>query len=98
MQNKQIVKQKAVAVRYNAGEDSSPKVIASGEGFMANRILDKAKESDVTIYQDKELAEELSNINLGNNIPPSLYEVVAQILVFADSLDKKEMARINERN
>lgn len=95
MQDKQFSKQKAVALRYNSGVDSSPKVIASGEGLVANRILEKAKEADVAIYEDKELVEELTNINLGANIPPALYEVVAQILIFADSLDKKEMARLN---
>ena len=98
MEDKPLSRQKAVALRYNAGIDSSPKVIASGAGVLADKIIDTAKESDVTIYEDKELVEELTNINLGANIPPALYEVVAQILLFADALDKKELARLNESN
>lgn len=77
----------AIALEYNPEEDA-PKVIASGRGKLAERIIEKAKESDVPIHQDDKLADTLSRLEIGDMIPPELYEVVAEILVFVDSMDK----------
>ena len=52
------------------------------------KIIEKAKESDVPIYEDSKLASTLSKLELGDMIPPELYEVVAEILVFVDDCDK----------
>lgn len=81
--------QKAVALNYRPG-DRSPKVVAKGQGFVAQKILENARQNDVPIYEDKALVKELSNLEIGNNIPPELYDVVAQILVFVSDLDRKE--------
>ena len=51
-------------------------------------IIEKAKESDVPIHRDDKLAETLSRLEIGEMIPPELYEVVAEILIFVDSMDK----------
>ena len=48
----------------------------------------KAKESDVPLYKDNKLAATLSKLEIGDTIPPELYEVVAEILVFVDDMDK----------
>ena len=77
----------AIALEYNPEEDA-PKVIASGRGVIAERIIEKAKESDVPIHRDDKLADTLSRLEIGDAIPPELYEVVAEILVFVDSIDK----------
>lgn len=77
----------AIALEYNPEEDA-PKVIASGRGKLAERIIEKAKESDVPIHRDDKLADTLSRLDIGDMIPPELYEVVAEILVFVDSMDK----------
>ncbi|MBD5527973.1 MAG: flagellar biosynthesis protein FlhB [Lachnospiraceae bacterium] len=77
----------AIALEYNPEEDA-PKVIASGRGKLAERIIEKAKESDVPIHRDDKLADTLSRLEIGDMIPPELYEVVAEILVFVDSMDK----------
>ena len=77
----------AVALEYNPAEDA-PKVIASGRGIVAEKIIEKAKESDVPIHRDDKLADTLSRLEIGDMIPPELYEVVAEILVFVDSMDK----------
>ena len=55
---------------------------------MAERILEKAKEADVPIHRDDRLADTLSRLEIGDMIPPELYEVVAEILVFVDAMDK----------
>lgn len=77
----------AVALAYDPLEDA-PKVIASGKGALAEKIIDKAKESNVAVHQDDKLAQTLSKLEIGEMIPPELYEVVAEILVFVDAMDK----------
>ena len=57
-------------------------------GIIADKIIEKAKESDVPLYEDAKLASTLSKLEIGDMIPPELYGVVAQILVFVDNLDK----------
>ncbi len=86
MEQKKKVKQ-AIALEYNPEEDA-PKVIASGQGVLAERIIEKAKESNVPLHRDDSLAETLSRLEIGEMIPPELYEVVAEILVFVDAMDK----------
>ena len=77
----------AVALEYNPSEDA-PKVIASGRGILAEKIIEKAQENDVPIHRDDKLADTLSRLDIGDMIPPEVYEVVAEILVFVDSMDK----------
>lgn len=77
----------AIALEYNPDEDA-PRVIASGRGVLAERIIEKAKESNVPIHRDDKLADTLSRLDIGEMIPPELYEVVAEILIFVDSMDK----------
>ena len=77
----------AIAQEYNP-EDDAPRVIASGRGVLAERIIEKAQESDVPIHRDDKLADTLSRLEIGDMIPPELYEVVAEILIFVDSMDK----------
>lgn len=77
----------AIALEYDPN-DQAPRVIASGKGILADRIIEKAKESDVPIHRDDKLADTLSRLDIGDAIPPELYEVVAEILVFVDSMDK----------
>lgn len=77
----------AVALEYDPA-DSAPHVIASGKGVLADKIIEKAKESKVPIHEDDKLADTLSRLDIGEMIPPELYEVVAEILVFVDAMDK----------
>lgn len=77
----------AVAVAYQPGE-RAPKILAAGKGEIAERIIETAKENDVPFYQDNQLADTLSKLEIGSTIPPELYEVVAEILVFVDDMDR----------
>jgi flagellar biosynthesis protein len=83
---KNKVKQ-AVALEYDPSE-SAPKVVAIGKGALADKIVEQAKQADVPIHKDEKLANTLSNLQIGDMIPPELYEVVAEILVFVDGMDK----------
>lgn len=77
----------AIALSYDP-EEEAPKVIASGRGILAEKIIEKAQEVDVPIHRDDKLADTLSKLEIGDMIPPELYEVVAEILVFVDAMDK----------
>ena len=84
--NRPKVKQ-AIALEYDP-LDTAPKVVASGKGALAEKIIEKAKESDIPLHQDSKLANTLSKLEIGDYIPPELYEVVAEILVFVDEMEK----------
>lgn len=84
---KEIKPKQAIALEYDPSDDA-PKVVASGRGILAERIIERAKEAKVPIHQDTKLADTLSRLEIGEMIPAELYEVVAEILVFVDAMDK----------
>lgn len=85
---------KASALSYTPGEQGAPKVIATGRGEIAKKIIEKAKEAKIPVYEDKHLAEALSHISLGSEIPSELYEVVAEVLAFISRLDESYSKKI----
>jgi len=91
--HKNINRQKAVALRYDPDKDVAPKLLAKGVGAVAERIMESAIDSDIKIHQDAALVEDLTKMDVGENIPPDLYEVVAQILVFISDLDRQESSK-----
>lgn len=76
----------AVALAYQPG-DAAPKILATGKGAIADRIIEEAKKSNVPLHRDDKLADTLSKLEIGDMIPPELYEVVAEILVFVKNMD-----------
>ena len=76
-----------IALEYTPGEQA-PKILATGRGYIAESIIEKAGEADVPVYEDSKLADTLSKLEIGEMIPPELYTVVAEILVFVDECDK----------
>ncbi|MBO4394870.1 MAG: EscU/YscU/HrcU family type III secretion system export apparatus switch protein [Eubacterium sp.] len=86
----------AVALEYEPGEQA-PKVIATGQGALAERIIDVAKEANVPIHKDAKLAKSLSILDIGEYIPPELYSIVAEVLVFVDSMDRIQSKINNSR-
>jgi flagellar biosynthesis protein len=68
--------------------DVAPKILATGKGRIAEKIVETAQENKVPLYQDNKLADTLSKLEIGDAIPPELYEVVAEILVFVDGMEK----------
>lgn len=77
----------AVALAYEPG-DAAPKILATGKGELAERIIQKGQEENVPLYKDNKLAHTLSKLEIGDTIPPELYDVVAEILVFVDDMDR----------
>jgi len=73
---------KAVALRYDPARDSAPKVVAKGQGALAERILALAKKNGVPVREDRALVGVLSRMKVDQEIPPQLYQAIATILAF----------------
>lgn len=84
---------KAAALRYERGRDRAPQLIASGQGLLAERILEMAAKSDIPLHVDRELVDGLLALPIGSEIPPELYQLVAQVFAFVMRLDEE-----NSRN
>jgi flagellar biosynthesis protein len=84
-------KKRAVAMAYNA-EDGAPRVVAKGSGVTAEAIISLARESGVYVHQSPELVNLLMQIDLDSEIPPELYQAVAEILAWLYSLDQKNIS------
>ena len=76
---------RAVALRYDGG--GAPVVVASGMGYLAEKIVEVASESGVPVYEDNSLATMLSQLALGQEIPDSLYRAIVEIYVYFLNFD-----------
>ena len=86
--------EKAVAILYDSQTTSSPKVVAKGQGEVARKIIETAKEAGVHIQEDANLVELLSKIDLGDEIPTELYQTVAEVLSFVYLVNEKFKKKI----
>lgn len=77
----------AVALRYQMEKDRAPRVVASGRGEIARRIIEEAKKHGIPLYEDEQLASLLLRLPLNSEIPPELYQAVAEVLAFVYRLD-----------
>ena len=75
-------RKKAAALSYNQYMDRAPKVVAKGQGLIAEKIIELAKKHNIPIVEDPLLVDSLIKIDLYEEIPPHLYEAVAQIVAF----------------
>ncbi len=73
---------RAVALQYQPDRDDAPRLIAKGKGDLAERIIQIAKENHIPIQEDPMLVSVLYELDLWEVIPPELYEVVAEVLVY----------------
>ncbi len=88
MKNKKEEIKQAAALKYEPEIDSAPKLIALGKGEIAKAIINKAIEKGIHIEENPELAKILNMLNIGDEIPTELYDIVASILLFIGDLDK----------
>ena len=80
---------KAVALKYQQNQDLAPRVVAKGSGEVAEKIIQKAKEFDVAIFQNKELADSLMKVDVDDTIPESLYKAVVEVFVWLHKTEQK---------
>ena len=88
MKNDNPVLHKAVSLQYKKGKNAAPKVTAKGQGWMADRIIKMAQENNIPIREDKDLLHLLSEIDVGQEVPESLYKVVAELLAWVYQLNQ----------
>ncbi|PIE54245.1 MAG: flagellar biosynthesis [Dethiosulfovibrio peptidovorans] len=77
----------AAALRYDQEQERAPRILASGQGPVAERIMDIAKEADIPIVEDAALVTALLALDIGEEIPLELYEAVARVLAFIYRVD-----------
>jgi len=80
---------RATALRYDAEGGGAPKVVATGRGLIAERILEEAGKAGVPVRHDAALAEALAGLELGREVPEELWVAVAESLAWAYALDVK---------
>ncbi|MFP4465931.1 MAG: EscU/YscU/HrcU family type III secretion system export apparatus switch protein [Candidatus Goldiibacteriota bacterium] len=75
-------KKKAVAVEYDKEKDGAPRITAKGRGAMAEKIIELAGQNNIPLHEDPDLIEILSQLDLGREIPPEMYKLIAEVLVY----------------
>ncbi|MFZ3101046.1 MAG: EscU/YscU/HrcU family type III secretion system export apparatus switch protein [Desulfitobacteriaceae bacterium] len=80
------MKEKAVALAYE--HIGAPRVVAKGEGELAKRIIETAESEGIPLQKDKLLVEALLQVELTKEIPPQLFQAVAEVLAFIYRLEK----------
>ena len=84
------MKQKAVALRYDADKENAPRIIAKGEGQVAQNIIKIAELNELPIKKDADLIELLSKVELDKEVPEALYKAVAEVFSFIYKVTNKK--------
>lgn len=90
-------REKAVALTYD-DFSGAPRVVAKGEGELAKKIIEFASREGIPVHQDPDLIEALIRVELTREIPPQLYQAIAEVLAIIYQLDKRSKQVIPTRN
>lgn len=85
---------KVVALRYEGA--GAPRITAKGEGLVAEKILELAKQHNIPLHEDPNLVAVLAKLELGDEIPVALYRAVAEVIAFAYMISGKVPVRASE--
>ena len=77
-----VLNKKAVALSYDENKNAAPIIVASGMGYIAEKMIEVARESGVPVYEDNSLATMLTQLNLGAEIPTELYQAIIDIYIY----------------
>ena len=88
------LRRRAVALRYDRHKEQSPRVVAHGRGYLAERIIEMAKAEGITVYEDTDLVTMLAALDLHAEIPPKLYQVVAEVLAFVYRMNNLPLSHL----
>jgi flagellar biosynthesis protein len=72
----------AVALKYNAAKNNAPVVVASGSGYIADKVVEIAEKNGVPVYRDDSLSVILSQLKIGSEIPEELFSSIVDIYVY----------------
>ena len=78
---RKLTRKTAIAFNYDKAAMAAPKLVAKGSGVIAERLIEMARENGIPVVEDKVLVETLDQLNVNQQIPAELYQVVAEILV-----------------
>lgn len=84
---KQINGQSAAVIKYDNEMGMVPTVVAQGSGYVAQKIIEAAKQNHIHLQEDSTLIANLLQIDLGDSVPPQLYEVMAEIFVLLEKVE-----------
>lgn len=73
---------RAVALKYDANKNNAPVVIASGSGYIADKVVKIAEETGVPVYKDDSLSVLLSQLDIGSEIPDELFSSIVDIYMY----------------
>ena len=82
-------KNSAISLKYNGDSNRAPRVTAKGQGWIAEKIIAMAQKKNIPIKKDKDLVELLEKIDVGREIPESLYKLVAELLAWVYQLNNE---------
>ena len=85
---------KGVAVGYS-GNKIAPEILFKARGELVDKLLQIAKENKITIYRDRDLAETLSALDTGTQIPVALYQAMAEVLAYCYKINDKFRQKIS---
>jgi flagellar biosynthesis protein len=95
MKKKTTVNRKyAVSLEYDGQKNKAPKVSAKGQGPIAEKIISLAQQHNIPIKEDPDLVQILSQIDINQEIPPSIYKVVAELLTFVYQINENYREKI----
>ncbi len=77
-----VLNKKAVALSYDENKNAAPIIVASGMGYLAEKMIEIAQESGVPVYEDNSLATMLAQLQLGAEIPVELYQAIIEIYIY----------------
>ena len=83
-------RKQAVALRYRPDKDTAPRVAAKGSGLVAEKIIELARKHGIPVKDDPDLLEVLSKLEIEEEVPPTVYVAVAELLAFVYSLNRKK--------
>lgn len=99
-QYKDLMAKKAVALRYDENKEAAPVIVASGLGYVAEKIVEIANDNEIPVYEDNSLATVLTQLELGTEIPEELYQAIVDIYVyflkFSPCMEKEEEEKEEE--
>ncbi|HEB68206.1 MAG TPA: flagellar biosynthesis protein FlhB [Desulfobulbus sp.] len=88
---------KAVALSYDEKKAAAPQVLASGSGLVAETIIERAKEAGIHIQENPDLVELLAKVPIGEQIPPELYQTIAEVLAFVYSVNDRFKQKLEQK-
>ena len=96
MDDKEKTITRAAAISYDPDEHEAPVLAAFGEGYIAEKIVEVARESGIPVLPDPNMSSMLSKISVGDEISPEMYEAVAKLLLFVSEIDRSYGEKIKK--